>query len=56
MEYYLSDKNLKKDVFFRKQIEQHEDGYIKLNLFLNCNNIKKMAVSEGEIANAINNS
>ena len=34
MEYYLSDKNLAKDDFFRKLIaEDSKTGYIKLDVF-----------------------
>jgi len=34
MEYYLSDKNLAKDDFFRKLIdEDKKTGYIKLETF-----------------------
>jgi La domain len=40
IEYYLSDKNLAKDKFFREQIQTSKDGYIAISHFLNCNNIK----------------
>ncbi len=40
IEYYLSDKNLAKDKFFRDQIQTSKDGYIALSHFLNCNNVK----------------
>jgi hypothetical protein len=40
IEYYLSDKNLTKDKFFREQIQTSKNGYIEINHFLNCNNIK----------------
>jgi hypothetical protein len=41
IEYYLSDKNLVKDKFFREQIQTSKDGYIDISHFLNCNNVKK---------------
>lgn len=40
IEYYLSDKNLTKDKFFREQIQTSKDGYIAISHFLNCNNVK----------------
>ena len=49
----MSDKNLSKDDFFRKLIaEDKKTGYIKLEVFQNCNAIKKLKVSLKEIAEA----
>ena len=40
IEYYLSDKNLAKDKFFREQIEKSKDGYFAMSHILNCNQVK----------------
>lgn len=50
MEYYLGDLNLSKDDFFREKIKSTQGGYIDLSLFLNCNKIKKMKITEDQIA------
>ena len=42
IEYYLSDTNLANDEFFHSKISENSEGYIDLNLFLNCNKIKKL--------------
>lgn len=44
IEYYLGDSNLAKDTFFREKITEHKDGYVKFEVFLNCNKIKKMGL------------
>lgn len=44
IEYYLGDTNLAKDDFFRQKIKDHKDGYVKFEVFLNCNKIKKMGL------------
>jgi hypothetical protein len=47
MEYYLGDENLSKDDFFRDQIQKNpKNGYVNLSVFLNCNKIKKMNITE----------
>lgn len=57
MEYYLSDTNLAKDDFFRKLIaEDKKTGYIKLEVFQNCNAIKKLKISNKEIVEACKDS
>jgi hypothetical protein len=53
MEYYLGDLNLAKDDFFREKIlEDKADGFVSLEVFQKCNNIKKMSLSIEDIANA----
>lgn len=42
MEYYLSDKNLAIDKFFREEIEKGKNGYVDLTKFMQCNKIKQM--------------
>lgn len=52
IEYYMSDKNLAKDKFFREQIMTGKDGYIPLTHFLNCNNVKKSGWTVKDILDA----
>jgi hypothetical protein len=56
IEYYLSDKNLQHDTFFYEKIAETKDGYIDANLFLNCNNIKKLDVKIEDVILACKNS
>jgi len=44
MEYYLSDKNLSMEDFFRGKIAESKAGYIDLKLFFNCNKVKSMEI------------
>jgi hypothetical protein len=39
IEYYMGDKNLSKDKFFREQIMTSKDGFISISHFLNCNKV-----------------
>jgi len=41
MEFWLGDENLARDEFFRGKITENSEGYIALDLFLNCNKFKK---------------
>lgn len=56
IEYYLGDKNLEKDDFFRDKITAGKSGYIDLKLFLNCNKIKKMGIDVKMIVEACSDS
>lgn len=56
IEYYLSDKNLAKDKFFREQIQTAKEGYIALSHFLNCNNVKSSKWSVEDIKAACQDS
>jgi hypothetical protein len=57
MEYYLGDENLSKDDFFRDQILKNpKTGYINLSVFLNCNKIKKLNITEMQIVDACKDS
>lgn len=56
VEYYLSDENLKNDKFFHNQIKNSPDGSIPLQLFLNCNKIKKMNISIDKLQKSIEDS
>jgi hypothetical protein len=52
VEYYLSDKNLEKDAFFYGKILENDQGYLELDLIMNCNKIKSLAVSKERIVEA----
>lgn len=56
IEYYLSDENLIKDKFFFDLIKNSKDGFIPINVFLNCNKIKKISEDLGEIQEAMEKS
>jgi len=56
IEYYLSDKNLAKDKFFREQIQTSKDGFVAIKHFLNCNNVKNNKWSEKDIIAACRDS
>ena len=56
IEYYMSDKNLVKDKFFREQIQTDKEGYISVSHFLNCNNVKKEKWAVDEIVAACKSS
>lgn len=46
VEYYLSDKNLGKDKFFRDKVEETSEGFVNLSVMMMCNGIKKLNVSD----------
>ena len=56
VEYYLSDKNLEKDAFFYGKIQEDKDGYIDLDLIMNCNKIKSQGISKEAIREAVKES
>ena len=56
IEYYLSDKNLTKDKFFREQIQTSKDGFIAISHFLNCNNVKAHQWNTADIKAACSDS
>eukprot|EP01016_Furgasonia_blochmanni_P004456 TRINITY_DN11732_c0_g2_i7.p1 TRINITY_DN11732_c0_g2~~TRINITY_DN11732_c0_g2_i7.p1 ORF type:complete len:463 (-),score=172.26 TRINITY_DN11732_c0_g2_i7:111-1499(-) len=56
IEYYLSDDNLKRDEFFHEAITKNPDGYLNLELIMNCNKIKNLGVSRDDIVSAIKTS
>jgi hypothetical protein len=53
IEYYLSDKNLQHDQFFYDKLLNDPNGYLDLNYFLNCNNIKKLDIKIEDIQAAL---
>lgn len=52
VEYYLSDKNLAGDKFFRKQIIEN-NGWVSIASLLKCNQIKSMHASKEDILSAL---
>lgn len=56
IEYYLSDENLKDDKFFNSTIRDSVEGYIPLQIFLNCNKIKKMNINIEKLQKSIETS
>ena len=56
VEYYLSDGNLEKDSFFYNKILENDLGYINIELILNCNKIKDLAVGKERILQAVKTS
>ena len=49
IEYYLCDDNLKNDPFFNSLISSSPDGFVSLQVFMNCNKIKKMNIKMSEL-------
>jgi lupus La protein len=56
MEYYLGDKNLARDEFFRDKISASKVGFVDLSLFQNCNKIKAMGITNKDIADSLKES
>lgn len=56
VEYYLSDKNIEKDAFFYDKIQSDRDGYIDIDLIMNCNKIKALNATKDKIVNAVKQS
>lgn len=55
IEYYMSDKNLENDEFFHTKISEAKEvlskqmqGYLEIDILLNCNKIKKLGVKSSE--------
>lgn len=51
MEYYLSDKNLEKDAFFREILTR--EGSLKIETLLNCNKLKALNCTIALIAASV---
>lgn len=56
MEFWLGDENLARDEFFRGKITENSEGYIALDLFLNCNKFKKAEMDVKQMAEGIKGS
>jgi hypothetical protein len=54
VEFYLSDANLRRDVFF--QAELKKNAFIPIPVFLNCNMIRKLTKDAKLVANAVEKS
>jgi len=52
VEYYFSDVNLKRDSFFQKEIKK-DDGFIKIDILLKCNKLKKLCNDGDKVMNAL---
>lgn len=39
VEFYLSDKNLEKDEYFYKKLEDNDQGYMDLSNIMSCKKI-----------------
>lgn len=56
LEYYLGDANLCRDQFFYTMIQETDDGFIPIEVFHKCNNIKKLNPSDSQIVEAVRHS
>lgn len=56
IEYYMSDKNLVKDKFFREQIMTSKGGYISISHFLNCKKVQVAGWTKEDIQAACKDS
>lgn len=56
LEYYLSDSNLSRDQFFYSKIQETDDGFITLDNFQKCNNVKKLNATTANLIDAIKDS
>ena len=48
----MSDLNLARDKFFREQIQTNKEGWVNIAHFLNCNKVKQLKITAGDIATA----
>ena len=53
IEYYLSDENLKQDLFFHKKISEDPKGYLDLEFLLKCNKCKNAGLTIDDIREGI---
>lgn len=56
VEYYLSDANLQKDAFFYNKIQEDKEGYLDLDLIMNCNKVKTQGITKDAIKAAVKDS
>ena len=49
IEYYLSAVNLDKDKFMREKTQESPEGFIHVDVFMNCNRIKQLGISSDEL-------
>jgi len=53
VEYYFSDANLKRDIFFQKEIQKDPEGYIAMEVLLRCNKLKQLTDDAKVVADAL---
>jgi len=53
VEWYLSDANLQRDLFFYKLLSEADDGYIPLAAILNCPKMKKLQAGDQALVKAV---
>lgn len=53
IEYYFSDKNLEFDQFFHAEIEGSPEGFVALDILLQCNKVKKLGATIDTLQTAI---
>ena len=56
MEYYFSRRNLRKDTFLKKQINDHPDGFVKISLLVTFRRLKALSKDVAEVAEALRTS
>lgn len=56
VEYYFSDKNLERDAFFHNKISSDKEGWVDLDLIMNCNKIKELTTDPEEVTKACQDS
>ena len=56
IEYYLSDENLETDEFFHKIISAEKDGYLDLDIIMQCKKVQKSSWDKNMIIESIKDS
>ncbi|CAI2372682.1 unnamed protein product [Moneuplotes crassus] len=56
VEYYFSDKNLKKDRFFHSKISADKEGWVDISFIMNCNKVKQLTTNQEDVVEAIKDS
>ena len=56
VEYYFTDGNLEKDAFFYNKILDDAEGYIDIDLIMNCNKIKALGINKDTIKEVVKDS
>ena len=52
IEFYLSDKNLPKDSYFRPLVQLQPEGFVAISKFLSCSRIKQLTLDASLVAEA----
>ena len=53
VEYYLSDKNLSTDEFFRNKISASSEGWLDMAFIMSCRKLKTLTTNVEEVVAAI---